>query len=184
MQIGLEIEINSTNYNQLLKVLLENIDFEFSPSCSKTNSTKLIIKPEPTTKGLELNIPPNYTQLEYLINLIKPYIYFVDNAALHVHISDECINENTLDDYFNYYCGHEKEIIEEAKQANVYVNLNKSLKILNPTNRKFSKFVNLNIYPSFKEHGTIEHRIYKATLDIDKINWCIEQTKKIIRKEY
>lgn len=179
MMIGIEIEFISNDYLNIFTILKENnINFIFSPYCKYSDKEHIILKPESTVKGMELNISPNnLNQLKKICNLLKPNTYFNNKCALHIHISDDSIN---LDKVYDYYINNESNIIEECKKKNLYLNLNKSLNYFSKSQLQYIRKTNINIYNSYNIHKTIEHRIYKATFDYDSIMWCINQTIKII----
>ena len=84
---------------------------------------------------------------------------------MHIHVSLESMTFNDSTKIFNYYLLHQDEIIDQARKLDLYVDLNK---YVTETNRSLRR-TNLNTVAAFLKHKTIEHRIYKSTIDFDKI---------------
>jgi hypothetical protein len=84
---------------------------------------------------------------------------------MHIHISFLEMTEEQIDKIFNYYIINQDSILKEAMNNELYVNLNRYLTVQNRSQRH----TNLNTVAAFKKHKTIEHRIYKSTIDLDKI---------------
>lgn len=168
---GIEIEFVSNNYYKVLEILnsfgcIVTFDGRYG------NSNELILKPEATVKGCELNIPPNFNRLEELCEALKPYVQFTERCAMHIHVDSEGID---LDKLNNYYIEHENQIISRA--GNRYVDLNYSNSKVLTCRRK-----NMNIALSNMKHGTVEHRIYKATFNYNDVMFAVEQTLSIIEE--
>jgi predicted GTPase len=85
-----------------------------------------------------------------------------------------------IEQIHKYYYENQKNIIAEAEAVNLYVDLNEPL----PENLSdvVVRKVNLNIRRAIKRHNTIEHRIYKSTLNIDEVKWCVNHTLNTIEK--
>ena len=187
MKYGIEIEfcIKDDELLLLLNDFKETYKNSFVFSLEHTTSSldKIIIKTEPTVKGgLEINIPPNFTNdLENICSLINKYnVYYTNNCALHIHIDATNINLNRL---INYYSNNEQDIlnyaIEQELTDKYHIALNRSI---NEDRIQNCKFIHMNIYHAFINHRTVEHRIYKATTDYNKIKQCIDQTINIIKQ--
>ena len=178
LEIGIEIEFISNDYMYLFEKLKENnINFIITGNHKYSDCENLIIKPEPSVRGFELNIPPTMTfeELENICNIFNGHTDFTSNSALHIHIP---INDKyDCDKIYNYYYKNENTIINDANNKGVYVDLNKS--ISTPSMVPI-KMLNMNVYKSFETHNTVEHRIYKATFNYEDICWIINQTKEII----
>lgn len=175
---GLEIEFKCDDCMELIDLLKQNnISIKIIGNPRNTSVSDIVLKPEVTVRGFELNFPPTTDELTLrtICNLFKDKTVFNKRCALHVHIPVENISD--VDKIYNYYAEHETEIINTAKEAKLYVNLNRSI---NKTFDKENKFINMNCYKAFKSHHTVEHRIYKATFNFDEICWCIHQTQEII----
>ena len=175
---GIEIEFLSSDYTDIFTALVSNnIDFKISGNPKESDTTKIIIKPELSVKGFEINIPPNTSEqtLSTICSIFSTRTTFSEKCAMHIHTHVEDITD--VGAIFNYYKLHERSIINAAKAADVYVNLNDS------NNSQYgveSTFVNMNCYKAFEKHHTVEHRIYKATFDYNKILWALNQTQNII----
>ena len=183
MLIGLEIEFLSEDLSNVIHALENNgITAVVNMYNKYSDINNHIIKYEPSIKGCEITISPyKINELQTICSALQNITTFVDNCALHIHISDEAITQESLDTIFNYYKRHEEEIIQNCIDNEMYVNLNSSVKRTNYYGDFIPRKLNMNIYRAFKDHGTIEHRIYKATFDYNKIIWCINQTKDIIQ---
>jgi hypothetical protein len=146
----------------------------------------LVVKPDKSVgelDGWELNFPPTYTweQIEEVLELLRECNpTFPANAALHVHVDTYFLSTYNIDQIHKYYYENQKNIIAEAEAVNLYVDLNEPLpeKLSDVVVRK----VNLNIRRALKRHNTIEHRIYKSTLNIDEVKWCVNHTLNTIEK--
>ena len=146
----------------------------------------LVVKPDKSVgelDGWELNFPPTYTweQIEEVLELLRECNpTFPANAALHVHVDTYLLSRYNIDQIHKYYYENQKNIIAEAEAVNLYVDLNEPLpeKLSDVVVRK----VNLNIRRALKRHNTIEHRIYKSTLNIDEVKWCVNHTLNTIEK--
>ena len=173
IKVGIEIEFLLSDYYKLFKLLIENnIYFKFCPQQFQGSTEEICIKPEFTVRGgIEITLPPTCTfqQLQLICNICKNAT-FTEKCAMHIHFVPKYESES----YYKYYCKNEQDIINAAKAQGLYLNLNKSV-----VDASTARNSNLNIYRSMERHGTIEHRIYKATFDYDKILWAINQTKQI-----
>ena len=154
---------------------------------SKKSSTEmLVIKPDRSVgeyDGWELNFPPTYTFEDIkriLIILQKCNPTFPEKAALHIHVDTYLLSHYNIDQIHKYYYTHQEQIIEEAKIANMYINLNEPLP--ESLEEVKTRKTNLNIAHAMRRHNTIEHRIYKSTLNIEDIKWCVDHTLNIIYK--
>lgn len=183
LDIGIEIEFIPLDYFIFFKTLIDkNIIFVFSPQQNTPGVREfLLIKPEVTVLGgIEINIPPTYTyeELYKLCEVLKESGYTItDKCALHIHFKPRF----ELSAYAQYYLARQEIILSEAKEKGLYAALNDPLtaESYDDTNRRNRRAFNLNIHRAYTAHGTIEHRIYKSTLDYNEIIWCINQTKKI-----
>lgn len=170
---GIEIEFFSNlNLIQILNLFNKNhIYYLYTNFPYFSSEQYIVIKPDETIPGgYELNIPPTYKKIQTLCEILEPVSYFTDRCALHIHYDKTNIDINSTKLMYALY---EQEIVQDAKDHDVYVNLNKS--ILDENSKQ--KYRNLRL---FTRHNTIEHRIYKATFDYDLIQWCIHQLDKII----
>lgn len=179
LNCGIEIEFLSGDYRGLLLALVEqDIEFFLTGNNRETSTEHLIIKPDLSTRGFEFNIPPNYTeeQLQLLCTTIGNYAYTSDLCAMHIHIP---VTQNDLSLIEEYYIAHQVDIIQAAKDQNLYVNMNRN-NVENDTLQL--RRTNMNTVKAFRAHGTVEHRIYKSTFDYNKIMWAVNQTKEIINE--
>lgn len=184
MKFGLEIEF-ITDKEKLFKTLQDNnIEFIYFDKMKTPTQDIIVLKKENTLKdinGVEINFPPSedFTLIEKVLKILNTLdITFNEKCALHVHID---FSNHTIDDLFKvkkYYLAHQEEIIDEAINNNVYVNLNK---FLIDDDNLGGKFRNINLLYAFIYHKTVEHRIYKAILDFEKVKFCVEQTSNIVR---
>ena len=169
--IGIEIELIANKQLFMEQLKAQKIDYlEVKPPL-KNNSAQLVIKPETTLKdplGFEINFPPSYTfeDIEKVLNILNRFdIKFNDRCAMHIHISFHDINLELIKKIYNYYLEVQSSILADARKADLYAGLNE---FSNKTNQKIRRN-NLNTISAFKRHKTIEHRIYKSTIDFDKI---------------
>lgn len=180
---GLEIEFMSDNCASLIKETLDNnINIIVSSDSKFSNEKDIILKPEYSTRGFELNIPPEttYEQLLKICNIFSKYSYFSNKCSLHIHLGiSNNITDKDLYDINDKYICKQTEIINEANEKCLYANLN-NFNIENLIT--FTSKYNLNIFNSYKNHNTIEHRIYKGTFNYEDIVWCINQTKSILEE--
>lgn len=203
--IGIEIEFALNDIQIFLdKLKINNIEYYFmeNPRANTTTTTTniisrprrinhtafintLVVKPERSLgllEGWELNFPPKYSW-ENIRKVIKCLQEcnptFPDNAALHVHVDIYTLSQYNINQIHRFYYLNQSTIIQQAKQNDCYVDLNASVpeKLEEITSRK----TNLNIQYSIRRHNTIEHRIYKSTMNIQKIKWCVEHTLNIIQ---
>lgn len=152
----------------------------------KSSTTRLVVKPDKSVgllDGWELNFPPTYTweEIEFVLKLLKECNpVFPEKAALHIHVDAYSLSQLNIDQVHTYYYNNQASILEEAKAVNMYVDLNEPLPKTPEeiTTRK----TNLNIKYAVRRHNTIEHRIYKSTLDINEIKWCVNHTLSIFNK--
>lgn len=182
MMFGLEIEF-ILKKEKLFKALQENnIPYVYYDRMKTPRNEVLVIKPEKTLKhedGIEINFPPsdNYVLIEQVLKILnKLDVQFTDNCALHVHVG---VNKEDVVPIAKYYIKHQEEIINEA--GPLYTKLNK-MTAERCITLPVDKFFNLNINSAFRLHGTVEHRIYKATLNLEEVKFCISQTLDIINK--
>jgi hypothetical protein len=142
-----------------------------------------VIKNEATLKddnGLEINFPPsdNFNLIKQVLDILnKLDVKFNPKCALHVHVGID--SESDLEPITQYYIEHQNEIIEQA--GDLYVNLNKPTRIA-CVQLLLGKFYNLNVRNAFSNHKTVEHRIYRSTINFDEVEFCINQTLDIINK--
>lgn len=182
MNIGLEIELYFKD--ELLDVLdyfrNKYKNFKFTLDYKYSSITELVFKTDPTIKGgIEINIPPClFNSLEDILNDVNKFNpYYSGNCCLHIHVGAENINIGKL---YNYYKDNETEILDFAVNNGLtdktHINLNKSIQ------EKVLKYQHMNIWQAYMNHNTVEHRIYKATTDYNKIKQCIDQTINIIKQ--
>lgn len=177
---GLEIEflIDKQKLFQALKD--NNIEYVYSDKMKTEKHNVIVLKPEKTLKhenGIEINFPPSedFTLIKTVLTILNTLdVSFNERCALHVHVGIN--NEDELEKIKYYYIQHQDEIINLAKD--LYINLNKP--VLNNDTILNGKFRNMNLYYAFKTHQTVEHRIYKATINFEEVKFCIEQTLNII----
>ena len=151
-----------------------------------SSTTRLVVKPDKSVgllDGWELNFPPSYTweDIEFILELLKECNpTFPEKAALHIHVDVYSLSQLNIDQVHSYYYNNQNLIIDEAKAVNMYVNLNEPLPKTpeEVTTRK----TNLNIKHAVRRHNTIEHRIYKSTMDINEIKWCVDHTLSIFNR--
>lgn len=188
---GIEIEFNMTG-DQLALLLADlycqNIDYVFYDKLDrhKILSSKeiLVIKPDESLgpTGWEINIPPTYDwdQIGELLDIIKRFSpEITEKAALHIHIDTYYLSQYEIDQIHEYYYRHQEAIIREAADRNLYLDLNSPvLKNIKDEKRK----TRLNIRHALSKHKTIEHRIYKSSLELLDIKWAVYQTINIINK--
>lgn len=166
---GIEIEFLSYNYYEIFDILKKyNCVISFDSKYS--NNNELILKPESTVKGCELNIPPGFKYLKNLCEDLQPLATFNERCAMHIHVDSKTLNLEKLNEY---YINNEDKIITEAD--NLYLNLNYSNSMKVIVRRK-----NMNINLANMKHGTVEHRIYKATFNYNDIMFAVNQTLNII----
>lgn len=168
-KVGIEIEFIPYDYYKLIDIL-KSYNCVISFDARYTNSEELILKPECTVKGCELNIPPNFDKLKELCKDLQPLVHFNDRCAMHIHVSSIGIDLNKLNEY---YINNEASIIKEADYRYVDLNFSNAMKGI-------GRRRNMNIFASDMKHKTIEHRIYKATFNHDDIMFAVEQTLNII----
>lgn len=167
---GIEIEFVSDNYTNIIDILKKyNCVIRFD--CKYSNSTELILKPEGTVRGCELNIPPDFNRLEELCEELKSLVSFTERCAMHIHVDSRGLN---LDKLNTYYINNEASIISQA--GNKYVDLNFS------NTKGIGRKRNMNIFVSSTMHNTVEHRIYKSTFNYNDIVFAINQTLNIIEE--
>lgn len=179
---GLEIKF-ITNKQLLFQALKNNnIEYVYYDKMKTEKHDIIVLKPEKTLKdnnGIEINFPPSkdLRLIENVLNILNTLnIQFNERCALHVHVGID--NEDELEKIKYYYIQHQDEIINQAKD--VYINLNKP--VLENDSILSGKFRNMNLYRAFKYHQTIEHRIYKASINFDEVKFCVEQTLNIVRE--
>jgi len=172
--VGLEIEFQADLRN--IFDTFKSIPFLFVNEIHNKEDylDKVVFKPEPTVNGYELNICSNNVYLRQVLDGLKRIATITDKCALHIHIPIQDINYSLIDIY-NKYAELEDTIIKEAQDNNMYLDLNESITSKSNTRKK-----NLNLL-SLKHHHTIEHRIYKATFDLNKIKYAINQTTSILK---
>lgn len=182
LDIGIELEFLLNKEILIEHLNNNNIEFVERPRTWKLIENKIVIKEEPTLRnkaGIEINIPPTYSfeELKNLISLLNSLpITFNKYCAMHIHVSfSEMTYKDTLN-IFNYYLDYQDMYIRAAIKENIYSDLNIYATKQNRGLRK----INLNASASYIKHKTIEHRIYKSTIDLDKIIWAVEQTKSIV----
>lgn len=178
LNLSIELEFTSENYNYLFDKLKENnIDYTFTGDSRISRLDKIVIKPEASVRGLELNIPytETFETLRKICDIFDNHVILTNNCCLHLHYP--IANIEDCDKIYNYYCANEQSIIAAAQEQNMYVNLNKptATPTINPI-----RYLNMNVYKAYEMHGTVEHRIYKATFNYNKLVWAINQTKQII----
>lgn len=186
MKFGLEIEL-ITDKQKLFKELEKNkIDYINIDKMRCGTHDILVIKPEFTIKdpnGIELNFPPNenYDLIEKVLTILNTLdVRFNNKCALHVHIDFNNHTRKDLQRLHDYYVDNQDKILYETIKKGLYLNLNDNLKkgeLLTPKRR-----CNLNLINAFVNHGTVEHRIYKSTINFDEVKFCIEQTMKIVEE--
>ncbi|MBP5445038.1 MAG: hypothetical protein J6Y28_02595 [Acholeplasmatales bacterium] len=179
-KLGIELEfiVEGGSYLPLLTYFNNKYNAIFSMDYKYSSLTDIVLKPDPTIKGgLEINIPPTYTdKLEDICEDLNQFnIIFDDKCAMHIHVDAANIDIGKL---YNYYKDNESSILQEAKKLNLLppVSLNSSV-----TNIKF-KYTNMNIWQAYIQHGTVEHRIYKSTINSELISLAIKQTIEVIEK--
>ena len=194
MKFGIEIEFITNEINLLISKLAQlNIKYIYVPLAKFDNHRKvsskefLVIKPDSSLgkDGWEINIPPTYSfeMIEQLLDIVSESCNpeLVDNAAMHIHVDTYTLSGYDLDNVYKYYYDNQERIIADAKTMGLYSGeeLNRML----PENIKEvkSRKTNLN-FRSVRMHKTLEHRIYKSTLDIDNVKWAVTQTLDIIEK--
>lgn len=187
MKFGLEIEFYTDKIALFNKLDELGIPYKYIPRPGKLVLTdKLLFKNECTLRndnGIEVNFPPvnNFEEIQdYILGIASIPYSFDERCALHVHYDFSDHSSDDLDKIHNYYSTHQDEIKSAAKEKGVYVNLNRDL-VYGEYRRK-GRLFNINLYRSFDKHRTIEHRIYKSTFNLDKIRFCVEQTRDIIEK--
>ena len=168
---GIEIEFISKNYYKLFEVL-KKYDCVITFDTKYSNKKELILKPEATVRGCELNIPPGFNELENLCKDLQPLATFNERCAMHIHVSSKKLD---LEKLKTYYINNEAEIISEA--GNLYTNLNFSNSMKVAVRKK-----NMNIDLANMKHGTVEHRIYKSSFDYIDIMFAVTQTLQIIEE--
>ena len=188
MKIGIEIEFNMTNEDLaefMTDLYLEDIDYEFYDELKAhyrhTSVSELVIKPERSISGWEVNIPPNMIgRLEAILGLLNKHNpTFHEKAALHIHVDTYYLSRFNIDCLHNYYFAHQDEIIKFAEEHDLYLDLNAPvLENMKDEKRK----TRLNIRHAMAKHKTVEHRIYKATTDYNKVLIAISQTLNIIKE--
>ena len=152
----------------------------------KSSLEMLVVKPDRSVgeyDGWELNFPPKYTweDIAKVLDLLKECNpVFPARAALHIHVDSYLLSQFNIDQLHYYYYEHQDEILSEAKKTNMYIDLNEPVpeNLEEVTTRK----TNLNIKNAMRRHKTIEHRIYRSTMDINEIKWCVDHTLNIIYK--
>ena len=133
--------------------------------------------------GIEINFPPTFSfdLIEKVVMILKTLpVSFSNRCALHVHVDVSDVKIGDLPLIKNYYLQHQEAIITAAKEHQLYVKLNEPLTEEEPEH--YQRRVNLNIKPSVMKHGTVEHRIYATTLDLNKIQFCIHQSVSIVNE--
>lgn len=180
---GLEIEL-ITDREKLFAALQKNDIPYINYNRMKTPTHDiLVIKNETTLKddnGLEINFPPsdNFNLIKQVLDILNELdVKFNPKCALHVHVGVD--SESDLEPITQYYIEHQNEIIEQA--GDLYVNLNKTTRIA-CVQLLLGKFYNLNVRNAFSHHKTVEHRIYRSTINFDEVKFCINQTLDIINK--
>lgn len=188
-KFGIEIEFVAAEIILLLQQLYaRGIDYLFYDKLDRhrilSSKEKLVIKPDESLGpgGWEVNIPPTYDwdQIAEILNMIKKSeVELTEKAALHIHVDTYFLSKYDLDNIYDYYFENQEIIIEQAKAKNLYLDLNA------PLPKSFSEVqsrkTNLN-FKAYQKHKTIEHRIYKSTLDILELKWAVNQTLNIIKK--
>lgn len=189
LNVGIEIEFTTPDIAEFLGKLYDaNIDFKFFDKLDrhKRQSSKevLVIKPDESLgrNGWEINIPPNLYgfEIKMILDILKSCnIELTDKCALHVHIDTYYLSKFNLDNIYKYYVNSQRGLIEDSKTRGLYLDLNNEL----PESPKDvrSRKTNLN-FRAITKHGTLEHRIYKSTLNFDEVMWCVNQTINIIDK--
>ena len=191
MKVGIEIEFITNDITLLLCELSKrNVEYIYVPRLVEhiktTNKEVLVVKPDKSlgADGWEVNFPPTYPieEIEYILKLVSDYCEPVlsDKAAMHIHVDTYYLSQYDIDRIYEYYYTNQDNIIADAAAEGLYApNLNQML----PQNRKEvkSRKTNMN-FRSLRLHKTLEHRIYKSTLDIDNVKWAVTQTLDIIEK--
>lgn len=172
LTIGIEIELFADL--ELFKLKLEEakIPFIHKRILKKIPGgyDVLILKEDislPYPEAFEINFPPNYNKediIKVLDILNNMEVRMNHLCALHIHVGFP-YDKQKLENLRRYYIQNQDDIINSAIQKNLYANLNYKL---SETNLK-QKPVNLNTYPSIICHGTVEHRIYKSTINIQEV---------------
>lgn len=181
-KIGVEIELIVNRSDLELLLTKNNIEFKYYEKQRKNEDDCLVLRSERSLfnpNGLELNFPSSYSfeEISSVLQLVQSLgATFNKKCALHIHVSWPDITEQAVAKVREYYIANQNAIIEETKQQALYVNLN--LKV-DGTNYK-KRCTNLNSFAAFLKYGTVEHRIYKSTIDTTKLLFAINQTKTII----
>lgn len=186
MKFGLEIEIIIDKQKLFEELEKNNIKYVYIDSMRCETHDILVIKKELTLKepnGIELNFPPSedYDLIKKVLTILNTLdVRFNNKCALHVHIDFSNKTRNDLQRLHDYYVDNQDKILYETIKKGLYLNLNKPLK----KGEKISprRMSNINILNAFTMHGTIEHRIYRSTIDFEGVKFCIEQTKSIIER--
>ena len=182
-KFGIELELLVDQDLLINSLINNNIKFVQKSDIAKNKENCLVIKPEITLRdplGIELNFPPNYTisDISKVLNILKLLpVTFNSRCAMHIHVSFDELTEETISRILSYYIEHQTDIIEEAKLINIFADLNELVSMDNFNKRRIC----LNTIRAYKKYSTIEHRIYKSTIDIDKILFALNQTKSIIK---
>lgn len=196
---GIELECFVETIELLLdRLIYYDIDFIFDEIKKTVYLDKVKITKDSTLKfyeneklkGVELCLPPsnNFELLNKVCNALTDInaqpLY---NCALHIHIDCSDCDEEDVKNIYNWYRLNE-QIIKNAVskiQPNNTFRLNQDIKSINcdfeEIKNKVSRFFNLNI-KSFYKMKTIEHRIFKGTIDFAEIKKCVELTQNIINK--
>lgn len=152
----------------------------------KVPPATLVVKPDRSVgelNGWELNFPPTYTweDVAKVLDIVRECRpVFPDTAALHVHVDTYMLSQYNVDQIHTYYYLNQEQILQEAKAVGLYADLNQPLP--EELGRLSPRKTNLNIKSAMRRHNTIEHRIYKSTIDIDEVKWCVEHTINIFKK--
>ena len=177
---GLEIEFITDKAKLFEALRLNDIPYVYYNQMKTPKHDIIVLKKESTLKdsnGIEINFPPcgDFAFIERVLTILNQLdVIFNARCALHVHVGVD--DAAKLRRIHTYYCDHQEEIISQA--SHLYVNLNRPT--LLSDNYLTGKCRNINVYNAYKNHQTVEHRIYKATIDIDEVKFCINQTLQII----
>lgn len=189
LRFGIEIEFVAADISLLLQNLYtRGIDFKFYDKLDRhkilSDKTKLVIKPDESLgpKGWEVNIPPDtdWDQIAEILDIVKRSdAEITEKAALHIHVDTYYLSNYDIDNIYKYYYNNQNDIIYAAALNNLYLDLNAPLPE-QPKDIKTRK-TRLN-FKALQKHKTIEHRIYKSSLDLIDIKFAVNQTLNIIIK--
>lgn len=189
LRYGIEIEFVAADISLLLQNLYSRgIDFKFFDKLDRhkilSDKTKLVIKPDESLgpHGWEINIPPDtdWDQIAEILDIVKRSgAEITEKAALHIHVDTYYLSKFDIDNIYRYYYYNQEFIVFAAAANNLYLDLNAPLPE-NPKDIKTRK-TRLN-FKALQKHKTIEHRIYKSSLDLIDIKFAVNQTLNIIKK--